>query len=163
MLGDDIDTVKWPTCGEIDIMENAANWGPQTDINIAPQSKGTANTNSASLHYLGRSGGNADKPPNGHFVQVSNNNIRTWHTYGLKWDESYMQWYLDGEPMGGRMRTPKPYTERPFFFTINQAVGGILGGSQFDLGAYNGPNGQRMFVDYVRVWQMKPGATTTTP
>lgn len=155
--------MNWLTCGEIDIMENAANWGPQSDINTAPQSKGTANTNSASLHYPGRFGGNANKPPGGHFVQVSNNNIRTWHTYGIKYDQFHMQWYLDGQPMGGRMETPQTYKDRAQFFILNQAVGGILGGNQFDLGAYNGPNGQRMLVDYVRVWQLKADAITTTP
>jgi hypothetical protein len=49
MLGEDLPTNSWPTCGEIDIMENARNWGP------APN-----NHNSASLHYPGRFGGNPE-------------------------------------------------------------------------------------------------------
>jgi beta-glucanase (GH16 family) len=156
-LGDDIKSVNWPACGEIDIMENGANWGPQSDINEFPQSRGTANTNTGSLHFPARHGGNPLHPDNGTYVPVSNQNIRTWHTYGFKYDENHMQWFLDGQPMGDKLATPQTYKERAQFFILNLAVGGWIGGvdGPFDLGAYNDPNGQRMFVDYVRVWQKR--------
>jgi beta-glucanase (GH16 family) len=153
MLGEDLPTNSWPTCGEIDIMENARNWGP------APN-----NHNSASLHYPGRFGGNPEHPKfyegdragqEGMFVEVPGGNIREWHSYGLLWDETYMEWFIDGQTMG-RLNTPQTYKDRDFFFILNLAVGGILGnnnGAGAEPGAYDEPWGQRMFVDYVRVWQ----------
>lgn len=145
MLGDDINTVGWPTCGETDIMEHARNWGPQP-----------ANHNTGSLHYPERHGGNAIQPEGGKFRTVPGGNIREWHTYGLLWDEQFMEWFVDGVSWG-RLNTPQTYKDREFFFILNLAVGGNLGnanGAGVDKAAFSpSSGGQRMLVDYVRVWQ----------
>jgi len=146
MLGDDINNgAPWPQCGEVDIMENAHNWGP------APW-----NTNTASLHYPGRSGGNSESPAEGKFKVVPGGNIREWHTYGFMWDHDDMEWFVDGVSWG-KLKTPQTYRDRDFFFILNIAVGGNLGsagGRSIDYSAFSpARGGQRMFVDYVRVWQ----------
>ena len=64
MLGDNIDSVGWPACGEIDIMEHVGN---------------QLNRIFGTLHYPGRSGGNADGASVMISMQLQNSTFTVWN------------------------------------------------------------------------------------
>ena len=79
-----------------------------------------------------------------------------FHTYGLDWQADKITWYFDNQPVYS-IDTPADM-HRPMYVLLNQAVGG---------GDWIGPpdgSTQKFGVDYVRVYDTKPGGdTTTTP
>jgi beta-glucanase (GH16 family)/GH18 family chitinase len=138
MLGNDIGTVNWPTCGEIDIMENVGN---------AP------GVNHGSLHGPGYSGatpmtGSYTLPGGARFTDA-------FHTFAIEWEPTAIRWYVDGNLYQTRTPASLPAGTRwvfdhPFFIILNVAVGGNWPGP---------PDGstvfpQTMLVDYVRVYQL---------
>lgn len=141
MLGSNIGSVGWPNCGEIDIMEWVVNYPPDVT--------------SAALHGPGYSGGGNIGVragfPNGTRVDDAG-----YHIYGVMWSENQIQFYRDTTSNVIRTITPAqlpPGTawvfNRPFFFLLNQAVGGNW---------FPGPDGTTpaindVLVDYVRVYQ----------
>lgn len=133
LLGDNIDQVGWPKCGEIDIMEYR---GQQPTV-----------TNAA-VHGPGFSGANAISKS----YDLINRRLDTeFHVYGCEWGENYINFYIDDVLF--KQVTPSTVTgewvfNQPFYIILNLAVGGNYVGS---------PNGetsfpQSMFVDYVRVY-----------
>jgi len=149
MLGTNIDSIGWPKCGEVDIMENWPGIGPAK--------------NSTTLHgdtYNGGSGLNSVFPfPSGERVDTA------FHTYGIVWSKNMMQFYFDDPsnvtfvrtaadvPPGGKW----PFNN-PFFLITNMAVGGNLGGMPDGGTAGAAPS---MMLDYVRYYQAQtiPGPT----
>jgi beta-glucanase (GH16 family) len=137
MLGDNINTAGWPTCGEIDIMENI---GKEPSI-----VHGT-------FHGPGYSGGNgigaAYTLPNGQKFSDD------FHTFAVEWEPNVMRFYVDG--LLYKTRTPAdlpPGTswvfDHPFFIILNVAVGGGFPGNPDATTVFP----QQMLVDYVRVYQ----------
>jgi uncharacterized protein (TIGR03437 family) len=150
MLGEDIATVSWPTCGELDIMENFGTFQNNASIN-----NGTA-------HGPGYSGGNglaaAITLPAGE--TVSNN----YHVYAIEWSQDSIQWFVDGVAYHTVTPASIPAGDQwvfnaPFFILLNLAIGGpttFLGTPDPNAPFPN----QDMLVDYVRVYQ---AANTTGP
>jgi len=136
MLGENISTVGWPACGEIDIMEYV---GYQPDVVHA------------TVHTSSGSGANGDG---------SSKSLETaeeeFHVYGLLWDANEMVFYIDTPDNVTHTYSPSPKTasnwpfDKPQFFILNIAVGGSWGGVQ---GINNAIFPQTMEVDYVRVYQ----------
>jgi beta-glucanase (GH16 family) len=138
LLGNNLDSVGWPTCGEIDIMEN---------IGREPS------TNHGSMHGPGTSGGvNSQSAafvlPNGqHFSD-------DFHIFAIEWGASQVRFYVDDNlyetvnqsdvTVGG----PWVY-DHPFFIILNLAVGGPWSGNPDATTVFP----QQMLVDYVRVYQ----------
>lgn len=143
-------TTWWPTPGEIDIME----------------AKGRIeNITSGALHYSTNGTGGT------HTYQTAEHNVESiadFHVYAVKWEETKISWYVDGEEFltvasstwsrGYKTDANKPddYQDnapfyRNFYFIINLAVGG-----NFD----NGKKPDASFVsadmdiDYVRCYQV---------
>ncbi|HPH89178.1 MAG TPA: family 16 glycosylhydrolase, partial [Ferruginibacter sp.] len=77
MLGNDIGTVGWPACGEIDIMEHVGN--DQNRIH-------------GTLHYPGRSGGNANTGS-----RIVSNVSTEFHVYSLDWSATEIKISVDGQ------------------------------------------------------------------
>jgi beta-glucanase (GH16 family) len=136
MLGNDIGSVGWPTCGEIDIMENI---GREPTI-----VHGT-------LHGPGYSGGN----PLGASYTLPNGAefADDFHEFAIEWEANVVRWYVDGDLY--RTRTPSDVPsgarwvyDHPFYMILNVAVGGNWPGSPD--GSTQFP--QTMTVDYVRVY-----------
>ena len=73
MLGSNVDTVPWPACGEIDIME---------------QRGSELNKIYGTLHYPGHSGANG----NGSTVTISNASTQ-FHVYSLEWSAASIKIY----------------------------------------------------------------------
>jgi len=133
MLGQDIDEVGWPRCGEIDIMENFG-----TDPALV---HGT-------VHGPGYSGGAGITAAHRAGSSLSGR----FHVYSVAWEPDRIRWYLDDRRYGtvtaddlhGR---PWPF-DHDFFLLLNVAVGGTA--SQAPDGSVAFP--RRMLVDYVRVY-----------
>ncbi|MEM6522486.1 MAG: glycoside hydrolase family 16 protein [Bacteroidota bacterium] len=137
MLGENHLEIGWPACGEIDIME-AFIAGPET----ANQIKSNA--------FWGNSfpAPNAPSPP---YKLSSGDFSEQWHVFSLEWEENNLKFFVDGsqhyeliinEELGAHFRNE-------FFFIMNVAVGGNPVPSPDASTVFP----QRMFVDYVRVYQ----------
>src|SRR5947209_4186967 len=137
MLGNNISTAGWPTCGEIDIMENI---GKEPSI-----VHGT-------FHGPGYSGGSgvsaAYTLPSGQKFSDD------FHTFAVEWEPNVMRFYVDG--LLYKTRTPADLPsgtswvfDHPFFIILNVAVGGGWPGNPDATTVFP----QQMLVDYVRVYQ----------
>jgi beta-glucanase (GH16 family) len=135
MLGTNIDSVGWPACGEIDIVENA---GGNTGF---VQGSLHCGTNETAIYNL------------------PGNSVTNFHTYVLEWATNAINWYVDGvlyESQTNWFSTLGPYPapfNQPFFLLMNLAVGGDYVGnpSMTTINAGSTFPG-KMQVDYVRLY-----------
>jgi hypothetical protein len=136
MLGTNITTTGWPSCGEIDIMEMIG--GGSNDS----KTHGTVHWSDGSNQYASFGASKA---------LGSGKLSDEFHVYTIIWDASSITWYLDDVQFNTISTSPAHLDEfrNNFFFIFNVAVGGNWPGS---------PDGntvfpQQMTVDYVRVFQ----------
>ena len=133
MLGDDIGTVGWPKCGEIDIMEI---------IGKEPATlHGTAHWDNGGSYA---SYGQSTTLASGIFADE-------YHVFTIIWDEQYIKWLLDDVQFNVIDITPAGLSEfqKEFFLIFNVAVGGNWPGNPDGTTVFP----QQMRVDYVRVFQ----------
>lgn len=138
MLGKNIDTVGWPRCGEIDIMEHV---GYNKDSIFA-----TVHT-AAYNHVKGtqRSKG------------ISAEALYTaFHVYSIEWTPEKIDFLFDGKVYNSFSNEHKSDLEwpfsQPFFLILNLAVGGNWGGK---MGVDDAVFPATMEVDYVRIFQQQ--------
>jgi beta-glucanase (GH16 family) len=134
MLGANSDTVIWPQCGEIDIMEYLG-------------SKPTSIF--GSVHGPGYSGGNAITK---NYVLTNDRFDKDFHIFGIEWDENYINYYVDDVLYNQITPADVPgewVFNQPFYIILNMAVGGNFPGSPNSSTVFP----QTMMVDYVRVYQ----------
>ncbi len=140
MLGSNIGTVGWPTCGEQDIME----WVPQY----------TPTATSSTIHGPGYSGSNGI---GSHFTFPNGGRIDdgAYHTYGVVWSQDRMQFYRDDWTKPFFTVTPTEIPagtqwvyNHPFYILFNFAVGGGFPGAPNS----TTPSPADVLVDYVRVY-----------
>jgi beta-glucanase (GH16 family) len=127
MLGSNINTAPWPACGEIDIMEHVGN---------------QPNKIFGTLHYPGRSGGNAD----GGSVIIPNVTTE-FHRYGLEWSAATIKISVDDAVFYTFVNNATSPFNQNFFIILNTALGGNFGGAvdpAFTSGTFE--------IDYVRVY-----------
>lgn len=127
MLGDNIGTVGWPSCGEIDIMEYAGN---------------RPNKITCALHHPGHSGGN----PDGGNTTITNAETE-FHIYTLEWSASTIKIGVDNQHYFVFANSSSIPFNQNFFLILNCAMGGNYGGA-ID------PNftSSTLEIDYVRVY-----------
>lgn len=132
MLGDNIDQVGWPACGEIDIMELVGN---EPDI-----CHGTVHWDNNGQYASYGQGITSAKSLNSEF-----------HVYSIVWNQNEIKWLLDDVQYNVIDITPSSLSEfkQEFFFILNVAVGGNWPGSPNNSTIFP----QRMLVDYIRVFQ----------
>lgn len=135
MLGNNIGSAGWPNCGEIDIMEHVG-YEPTTTHGALHGPGYSGNTPFMGTHNLGE------------YVNVN------YHVYAVEWDANGIRWFRDNIQFYSVTRTQiQGYGnwvfDSPFFLLLNVAVGGNWPGSP-DAGSVFP---QRMYVDYVRVYQ----------
>jgi beta-glucanase (GH16 family) len=136
MLGNNIDTSSWPNCGEIDIMEN---------IGREPS------TVHGTIHGPGYSGANGI----GAAYDLAGAAFSDgFHIFAVEWEPGTVRWYVDGNLYQTRTAADLPagaawVFDHPFFMLLNVAVGGFWPGSPDATTVFP----QRMYVDYVRVYQ----------
>lgn len=132
MLGDNISTIGWPACGEIDIMEH---------VNTEAQTHGTIHWQDHNNAYASYTG------------STSVNSVTNFHTYTIEWDELAIKWFVDGNLYheasieNGVNGTSEFHNN--FFILLNMAIGGNWPGFNIDNTAFPA----RMLVDYVRIYQ----------
>ena len=143
MLGTNIDSVGWPNCGEIDIMEN---------IGSLPS------TLYGTVHGPGYSGGGG----------ISGSTVLSgaalgddFHVYGIEWEQNRIRWFLDGQLYFTVTPSSLPngsawVFNQPQFLILNVAVGGNWPGNPNSSTTFP----QRMTVDYVRAYTPTPVAPT---
>lgn len=134
MLGEDIGSVGWPNCGEIDVMEN---------IGSEPA------TIHGTIHGPGYSGGEG--------IGAAYQHPQGWsfaddfHTFAVDWSPNSITWSVDGNVY--QTRTPADLGgdqwvfEHRFFLILNLAVGGHWPGYPDASTVFP----QTMTIDYVRV------------
>jgi beta-glucanase (GH16 family) len=143
MLGDNIDAVGWPNCGEMDIMENI---GREPSI-----IHGT-------LHGPGYSGGNGLTSS----YSLTNNQkfADDFHVFAIEWEPGVVRFYCDDILYKTKTTADLPpgttwVFDHPFFLILNVAVGGTWPGSPDAITVFP----QTMSVDYVRVYQRTTPST----
>jgi len=135
MLGSNITSVGWPACGEIDIMEL---------IGINPS------TVYGTLHWS-NGGTHASKGAN---IKLDSGDYSdAFHVYSLIWTKDSLQILVDDKKYFELSASEISAGNYPFdakeFFIFNVAVGGNWPGPPDN----TTPFPERMFVDYVRVFQ----------
>ena len=138
MLGENIDAVSWPACGEIDIIE-AVN-----DEHVVYGTNHWSN-NGEHAQY--------GKNTKDYYGTSKELDITVFHTYKLTWDKKLITVYVDDfkyheisiEDNAGNTDA----FHKPFFFLLNVAVGGNWPGFEIDDSQF--PN--EMLVDYIRVYK----------
>ncbi len=138
MLGDDIDRVGWPDCGEIDIMENIG------------KEPGTVHGTIHGPGYSGAHGlGTALALPTSQQKFADD-----FHVYAVEWEPNAIRFYVDDLVYAQRTPADLPkgakwVYDHPFFLLLNVAVGGDWPGNPDASSVYP----QTMLVDYVRVYK----------
>ncbi len=133
MLGDNIDQVGWPSCGEIDIMEIIGS-EPST---VHGTVHWDDNGNNANF-------GGSTTLPSGDFSDE-------FHVFSIIWDSQKIVWLLNDVQYHEIDITPAELSEfrNSFFFIFNVAVGGNWPGNPDASTVFP----QRMIVDYIRIFQ----------
>jgi beta-glucanase (GH16 family) len=145
LLGNNINTVNWPACGEQDVLER---------VNAAL----TPDWNEGSVHGTGFTGGT------GLGTQYNFPSGQTaggeFHTYGMIWSPGSVSYYVDDPTSPYVTYTPSSLTPLndgavwPFdagqanFILLNLAIGGSYPGSPDS----STPFPSNMLVDYVRIY-----------
>jgi beta-glucanase (GH16 family) len=143
LLGNNINTVNWPACGEMDVLER---------VNTA----GTPDWNEGSIHGTGFTGTNLGTTfyfPSGQTASSA------FHTYGMIWRKGSVAYYVDDPTQPYVTYTPSsiaglggsvwPYDSgQASFIIMNLAVGGDYPGSPNN----TTPFPSEMLVDYVRIY-----------
>ncbi|MCG8372897.1 MAG: glycoside hydrolase family 16 protein [Balneolales bacterium] len=130
----------WPASGEIDIMEY---------ISRVPDSVLVTIHTNANNHI------NRTQVSSG-FVPLPTIE-EEFHNYGIILEEDVLHFYIDDlDNILLTFKRPENYNndnwpfDKPFYFLLNIAVGGTLGGENIDDSIFPAT----MEIDYVRVWQL---------
>ncbi|TXE19675.1 glycoside hydrolase family 16 protein [Psychroserpens burtonensis] len=127
-LGADYQTNTWPACGELDIMEQKG------------QDK---NTVLATAHHPAVSPGAGDSGST-----VLTTSTTEFHNYTMEWTPDTIIFLVDDNVYHTVANSPDLPFDSDFFFILNIAMGGTLGGT-IDPGFTQ----DSMEIDYVRVYQ----------
>lgn len=135
MLGQNIDTVGWPACGELDIMEH---------VNSESRIYGT-------MHW--------DKEG---YIKAGGSTFYDsmfYHVYSLEWNPNDLEWSIDGIPylkecieIADKRKKAEAF-HKSFYILLNLAVGGNWCGNPDQSTIFP----DTMYVDYVRVYVKSPG------
>ena len=140
MLGANINTVPWPGCGEIDILENfGANIDNASTIHGTIHGPNYQNTGIGAAYQLG----------------APQTLTADYHIFSVEWAQDSMRFFVDGTnyesltpaslPSGGQW-----VFNNPFFILLNLAIGGNA--TFLGTPTSGTPFPQEMLVDYVRVY-----------
>jgi beta-glucanase (GH16 family) len=141
LLGNNIATIDWPACGELDVMEHIDGSNPPFSVGGAPAGYDWVQS---SVHGLGLNGGTPYHP-----IGFS---AAAWHTYGMIWSPGKIEYYIDDPSKIYETFTPGagtwPFDQGPQFILLNLAVGGSWPGNVDATTVFP----SEMVVDYVRIY-----------
>jgi beta-glucanase (GH16 family) len=137
LLGDNIKSVGWPSCGEIDIMENIGK---------------ELSTVHGTIHGPGYSA--AKGISSAYVIPDGRRFADDFHVFAVEWEPKTIRFYVDSDLYATRTPEDLPtgaqwVYEHPFFILLNLAVGGNWPGPPDATTSFPAS----MLVDYVRVYQ----------
>jgi beta-glucanase (GH16 family) len=130
---------NWPSCGEIDIMEQVSH---ETEFH-------------ATIHSHWRNDlGNYENPPSSFITAY---NVGQFNTYGMEWTPEQITFSVNGNPtltypnlhLADEATLQQFPFNKPFYLILNYALGGAWPGPIYD---YELPGS--MEVDWVRVTEL---------
>ena len=129
-LGANIDSIGWPSCGEMDLMEHG-----DGDPGMVSSAVHQANENGDAYYTSGR--------------QLIANEATEFHLYTMEWTATAVKFFVDGTQHHELVISGDSPFNRFFFIIINVAMGGNFTGNSID------PNfvSSSMDIDYIRVYQ----------
>ena len=139
MLGDNISTVGWPKCGEVDIMEMIGGGAGRDD------------TTHGTLHWDNSGSYACTCGQNEGYTLTDGVFADKFHVFSIEWNQTTIKWYLDDVLFNTVDITGAELSEfhDTYFLIFNVAVGGNWPGSPNSSTVFP----QTMVVDYVRVFQ----------
>jgi beta-glucanase (GH16 family) len=147
LLGESIDTVGWPACGEIDIMEGKGR--------LPGWTSGALNRGLDKEHVI---------TTWDELIFDGDNFHDQWHVFELEWTPAKITWLVDGNPVMvvERPAPPEPVfwpydRDEPYFLIFNLAVGGHFDAPHMPPADMQP---QHLMVDWVRVYR---DSTATAP
>ncbi len=139
MLGANINSVGWPVCGETDIMELIGKYPAKV--------YGTAHWGTSASYQMKGS----------EYDLATGDFSKEFHVFSIIWKQDSISWYVDDNLFFNFKASETGSYDYPFnapqFFIFNVAVGGNWPGPPDNTTVFP----QRMFVDYVRVFQENTG------
>ena len=133
MLGQNISTVGWPKCGEIDILEYVGREPHMayTSLHTQDSHGNTINTKKTTISNIEEG----------------------FHLYAIDWTKDKIVFLIDDKEVYTFQPAPKnentwPFNQ-PFYIIVNAAVGGNFGGHEIDDTIFP----QKFEIDYIRVYQ----------
>jgi beta-glucanase (GH16 family) len=138
MMGTDINTVDWPACGEIDIMEYL---GRTPGVIYGTFHWQDAGRPDSALH---RSKGDSTR---------FNDATEKFHVYGVERTSDKLSFFVDDKyffEFKTDSTVKKDLFQHPYYLLINAAIGGDWSG-EIDTTIFP----QKYYVDWVRVFDMK--------
>jgi beta-glucanase (GH16 family) len=137
LLGDNCDAVGWPTCGEIDIMENISQ-----EPNIIHGSVHGPGTLSGQGYFSG-----SYTLPKGTFAD-------DFHIFTIEWDANHMAFSVDGNNYATLNKTDlinqrNWVYDHPFDIILHLPIGGLWPGQPSSTTAFP----QRLYVSYIRLYK----------
>ncbi len=138
MLGNNIDSVGWPACGEIDILEMIGG-GTGFDDKVYGTGHWYDNGHQSS-------GGNYQLP-SGKFADA-------YHSFWVEWDPGTIRWFMDGinyKTLDITNLTTMSEFHQPFYVKLNSAIGGDWPNSVGKTPDSTTVLPQTYYVDYMRM------------
>ena len=134
LLGNDIMTNSWPSCGEIDITEVKGAY-PYTTY--------------GSIHGPGYSGGESIT----NTWSIGSQLNAGYHTYAIEWNKNSIKWFIDNKQYHSAtpasLGSDKWVFNKPFFLIVNLAMGG-----QFVGDVDPSVTSANMYIDYIRYYSL---------
>ncbi len=143
LLGNNIATLGWPACGELDIMEHIDGSNPPSHAGATPPGYDWVQS---SVHGKGLDGGTPYHP--------AGFSAADWHIYGMTWAKGKVEFYIDDPAHPYETFTPEstkgtwPFDQGPQFILLNLAVGGDWPGNVDSTSEFP----SEMLVDYVHIY-----------
>jgi beta-glucanase (GH16 family) len=136
MLGSNISSAGWPACGETDIMELVGTYPSRV---------------TGTMHWKALNGSAIHKGAD--YSLASGDFSQEFHVFSIIWSEDNIEWKVDDQTYLSTSASDVGSANYPFnaeqFFIFNVAVGGNWPGPPDNTTVFP----QRMFVDYVRIFQ----------